>query len=351
MFYLKSIVLASSLLMSLVSSEMSTLRHTLYINSGRPTLEPAYGSIFTTHVHIPNATWIRIEIDVLNTDIDEATVLVITSKKDKFQQTFDNIEVLRQWGGKSAYFNGDSVMIELKNQGMYRRCPAQVVITGAVTDDFKQQPRSEQVNAGTVTKFRREGRLMPAGCTAFIINDGNGGMLSSASCLGAQENEALIVQFHVPEPDEQGRISHPRPDHQYPVDLRSIQKASQVKEGEDWMYFGTFKNSNTGKHAYEVQKSRHKLGKSHHMKETFEQMAVTGYTGSLGQRTVEVDKMEGVQVEGFILKDLPHGFNGAALMDTKTQRIVAIYNGNGHATSVTHPELIRALKNPLGVCK
>ena len=71
---------------------------------------------------------------------------------------------------------------------------------------------------------------------------------------------------------EDGTVQHPHPNDQYMVDSKSIQctlwnvdtvlmayAADEVEEGNDWLYFGAHRNTNTNLTAYEAQQDCYRL--------------------------------------------------------------------------------------------
>ena len=89
-------------------------------------------------------------------------------------------------------------------------------------------------------------RLMPVGCTAWLINDCGKCLLSAGHC-GAGAGSS--VQFNVPFSTGGGSLVFPPPEDQYAYDNNSRQFLNST---DDWQYFGVFPNSNTGLTAYEA---------------------------------------------------------------------------------------------------
>ena len=88
----------------------------------------------------------------------------------------------------------------------------------------------------------RSGRLLPVGCTGWLIQDCAGCALTAGHCSGALS----VLQFNVPPSLANGSIQNPPPSDQYPVDPASLQSNGGQGVGNDYAYFGTFANGTTG---------------------------------------------------------------------------------------------------------
>jgi hypothetical protein len=198
--------------------------------------------VFATVVGQPGATWVRLtfrDVELAgSTETESASLLVLTSIRDGARQVL-NADELRRWNNTSAYFNGDSVRVELiasPGTGTNR-----VVVEQVIAGDGSATRSLCGTDDRVLSDDSRVGRLMPSGCSAFLINDAGKCMLTAGSCA---PGAGSVVQFNVPLSGANGAIVHPSPDHQYPVDAASVQ-SSTVATGADWSYFGVHANSNT----------------------------------------------------------------------------------------------------------
>src|SRR5262245_6461359 len=87
------------------------------VDSGRVfNNQPGARSVFETEVGVPGATWLRVRfVDSLlagDPKDGDGSYLLITSMLDGAAQ-YLNATHLAQWQNTSAYFNGDTVRIEL----------------------------------------------------------------------------------------------------------------------------------------------------------------------------------------------------------------------------------------------
>ena len=203
-------------------------------------------SLLLQVVHVDGAHWLRLVLE--RVDIGSCQ-LRIRSLLDDAVQVHD-AESIRQWSNTSAYFNGDIVLVELLSGDVIEEC--RFSIRGAWTELGGGSVASTicgDIDDRLPSTDPRAGRLMPATCTAWIIDDLNHCMLSAGHCIPPG---ASVIQFNVPESTENGSLQHPGPEDQYAVDFESMQFSNQGV-GDDWAYFGCFQNTETGLTAAEAQ--------------------------------------------------------------------------------------------------
>jgi hypothetical protein len=210
------------------------------IDSGQlvPTALPPHPAtpLFEALLHAPGSAWVR--VNLAGTTLAEGATLVVVSSQDGARQTLSR-DTLAQWAESSAYFNGPAVRIEL-HAPPGSTAPSRVVATGLWAEDFEQA--TPATICGTtddrVPSFdNRLGRLSN-GCTAWIINDLNGGYLTAGHCgLSA----GSVLGFNIPPSTPSGGLQQPPPEDQYAVDAASNQGVSGGT-GNDWRYFGVFPN-------------------------------------------------------------------------------------------------------------
>ena len=206
----------------------------------------ARGVVYSTTIHVPDATWLRLTFDeatLARTPAGgQSTVLRITSLADGAMQHHTS-QTLKQWSDTSAYFNGDAVRLDLiadPDVGA-SRVRITVVMIGIPGGDISTSicgPTDDRLPSDDP----RAGRAMPIGCTAWLLNDANNCLLTAGHCSG---NNLQLVEFNVPLSDGGGNHQHPGPEDQYTVDVSSKQ-AVAGGVGNDWGYFGCFPNSETG---------------------------------------------------------------------------------------------------------
>jgi V8-like Glu-specific endopeptidase len=195
-------------------------------------------------------------------------VVRITSSVDNSVQ-YLNSETLSQWSYRSAFFNGGKLLVEVlvDPRDEVRRPaksekPALVIKQITVNnedssfqdDPITIPPPNSLCNAADLRKpsaDMRSGRMYPVGCTAWNIHDAKGCQLTAGHCFDGGDAKEMVYQLNVPVSRVMtsgsrkfGVPRHPAPGFQFAVDPASVQFA--LSDDEDYGYFGTFPNSNTG---------------------------------------------------------------------------------------------------------
>jgi hypothetical protein len=226
-------------------------------------------------ISVPGAAWMQLQFSRVHLGPDG--VLTITDASGEFQ-TFSQAQI-DAWGGLSAVFNGSEVRVSLKpGDGATEPVSARVkdiiiglpasAVSGAevvtpqplrnllgpdikrfLPDDLRglwkegMAPR-EAICGSTDDRVAsanpRVGRIMPIGCTGWLI-DGNR-LLTAGHCIGAATQ---TVEFNVPASQNNGTIVAPPVRDQYRVISGSI--VSQTGGvGNDWAVFQVLANTQTG---------------------------------------------------------------------------------------------------------
>ncbi len=217
-------------------------------------------TVFSTVIQVPEAVWVRLDFDevLLAGDIGAGTAstLRMTSLADGGYQVMNATHVA-QWHHSSAYFNGDSVKVEViahPHTGPNRLVISEVTI-GVVGADGGERTICDGVDDRTFTTDRRVGRGRNAAgeakCTAFIINDCQHCLLSAGHCEG-HLNPAGQIHFNVPKSTAAGTPVMSNPNDQYAIDVTSWSFTANGS-GDDWSYFGCFPNPTTGLTPYQAQ--------------------------------------------------------------------------------------------------
>ncbi len=323
--------------MTALAQEPRTLR--LDIDSGdvRAPRSAEPDIVFSTPVHCPGASWVRVKFGPSTLAGDAAAAgatIRITGQEDGAVQ-FLTAESLKRWGFTSAYFNGDRVTVDLI--GFPGSGPSRVRIEGAEAGVAGAGAGTLCGDPGEPSGDSAVGRVLPEGRTAFLINDANR-MLLSSGAVGA----GSVVQFNIPGANPDGSLRHPSPMDQYPVDAGSVQHAA------GWAYFGVFPNANTGLTPAQVQNSYHRLALA--VPAQGEGARVVGQTSAsdAGDYTVEDHTL----VHAARAADLGAPVIGASgeVLAIHTASACDSPSGRSTAVSIDHPALRRALANPRGVC-
>jgi V8-like Glu-specific endopeptidase len=204
--------------------------------------------VWATEVLVPQAPWLRLwfeEVTLAGTVGTDGSFLKIISTHDGHWQRLD-AEHVENWSLSSAYFNGESVIVELwayPNTGANRLIMNEVMVgqdpVDAKTICFTTDDR-------VLSHDTRVGRLS-TGCTGWLINH-NGSAnryLTAGHCI-TNGSVGNVMFFNVPLSTATGAFVAPPPEYQYPVQASSIQSNGGVGVGNDMATFQTFANSNTG---------------------------------------------------------------------------------------------------------
>ena len=329
--------------------------------------------VYSQDLTVPGTTWLRLYFDPATTLGKHkgglSTRLKITSLADGATQ-LHSAESLRQWRHSSAYFNGDTVRIELladPDPGSDAE-PSRVRIRelDAGRPPFGSAGKSicGALDDRTLSDDERIARVMPEGCTAWLIHDDQTCFLSAGHCEGSGFD---VVQFNVPLSEADGTVNHPGPEHQYPVDPASIQFSNQGI-GDDFLYFGTFANGQTQLTPFEAQGRAFVLG-TPPVAADGQILRISGYgsvdgtqgtpqTWNQAQHTHD-GPLTVVSPDSLRYQiDTTGGDSGAPVIALPSGEVIGIHShagcsetgGANHGTSITLPALQSALANPTGIC-
>ena len=326
--------------------------------------------IYTEQVQVGDAPWIRLQFAeaVLGEAPvgGEPTILRVTSKLDGAAQYMKAIH-LQQWSNTTAYFNGDTVTIEvIADPGAM---PSRLVLSGGWVGipDEPDPNEPESICFGTddrvLSSEPANARLMSVGCTAWIISDASNCLLTAGHCTTTSTS---VVQFNVPLSTGSGGTVNPPPEHQYAVDLTSVQTVGSGGIGNDWKYFGCHPNTNTGLTPYQAQQDAYDLAPAAPAV-TNQQIRITGYgtvSSPVSPTWNQVQKthtgpyfsMTGTTVQ--YQTDTTGGNSGSPVFDMSTGLAIGIHThagcnsggGANNGTAIHHPGLQAALASPQGVC-
>jgi V8-like Glu-specific endopeptidase len=321
--------------------------------------------VYTTSVRSAGAAWLRLsfsDVTLAGDPAADGAMLRITSQADGAVQ-YLNAEQLAQWANSSAYFNGEAVTVELL--AFPGTGDSRVVIDQAAVGDAAQYAARTICGATddrTLSSDRVNARLLPAGCTGFIIGDPNRSMLTAGHC---GVSSTTVVEFNVPMSGTDGTLMHPSPSDQYAVDPASIQ-ASDNGLGNDWTYFGCFPNSNTRMTPVQAQGQWYNLA-LHAPAPAGQTLRVTGYgtvSAPVSLTWQEVQKTATgpyTGQSGMILSyavDTTGGNSGGAIVNLANGTVIGIHTNAGctstgganQGTAIECTGLQTALANPRGVC-
>ncbi len=318
-------------------------------------------------IRVPEASWLRLffaEARLGRIAGGQATVLRITSLADDAVQVLD-ARGLRRWSNTSAFFNGEAVRVEILAAPNAE--PSRLRIEEVMVGE-PPAPGPESICGTTDDRILstdpRAARVVPIGCSVWLIDDAQGCFLTAGHCTGGNFQ---VVEFDVPLSNSNGSTNHPPPDKQYPVDSSSIQ-GTNGGVGNDWAYFGTFPNTDTGLTAVQAQGQTYVLGTPPAVPGG-ETIRITGYGSVSGTQgtPLEWNQVQKTHTGPFssnagttlrYATDTTGGNSGSAVENEDDGTAIGIHThagcfsggGSNQGTSILHPNLQNALANPLGVC-
>jgi len=319
------------------------------------------GTVAYELVRIPGATWIRLHFG--DVALPSATALRVTSLADGALQWLD-AGSLAAWRQSSAYFNGDAVLVEFVARHGATGV-AQIVIESveAGTPSGGVATICGDVDDRAPVNDARIARMLPAGCTAFLIDDLTGCLLTAGHCAAGGATSGLeVAEFNVPPSDESGNMVHPPPSDQYLVDATSVQ-SSHLSTGSDWAYFGLLSNEASGLTARVAQDAWFEIDTAPPAVGSV--LRINGFGGDDSPGTANfapqtalglLVSIAGTTIEHVV--DSTGGNSGSPVINEASGRVVGVHTSGGClesgganvATGLWHPELEAAFSSPSGVC-
>ncbi len=312
-------------------------------------------------VHIQTARSLRLYFDDIqlsgNTFDGTGSTLRITALRDDAIQSM-NADHVAQWQNSSCYFNGNAVMVEVIAQPGTgpNRVALESIDMGLAWNEYEsicgvddRQPSNDP----------RVSRLLPVGCTSWLIDDCGKCYLTAGHCVGFIN----AVEYNVPFSTSGGSWNHPGPEDQYAVDPASIQSNGGGGVGNDYAYFGTFANSNTGLTAFEAQGDAFELV-APPSTTSGNTIRITGHgTDSTPNSTynqvqqTHVGPLVGASTSSLqYATDTTGGNSGSPVIWEQTDQAIGIHthggcsSGANNGTAFTQSGLQSVLNNPQGVC-
>lgn len=194
--------------------------------------------VITEEVSEAGATWLRLFFKDVN--LGANGTITITSKLDGATQVL-NATSIADWKNSSAYFNGGEVTVTLSVASNAKGIGFNIarLSVGEFDPMVKTQCGSNDDRVDAADDAI--GRIVPIGCTGWIIT--NGKLVTAGHCIGSN---ADIIEFNVPKSNPDRTIVHPGPEDQYPIGNFVSPYPSSPSRANDWGVFEGFANSQTG---------------------------------------------------------------------------------------------------------
>jgi len=169
-------------------------------------------------------------------DLAPGTRVRVTSMLDGDVQELDS-ESMLMWNNSTAYFNGDTVLVEVI-AGPHTAGNRLAIKDLGIDMGIRPAGANGQcgIIGGTDTRALStetwSARIMPVGCTGTIYCNTGGGMVTAGHCVDGQSN--LVLHFNVPASTSGcGTVAPPVAD-QFPVTNWLFENASPSSVGADW---------------------------------------------------------------------------------------------------------------------
>lgn len=273
------------------------------------------------------ATWLRLFFGNIN--LGNHSSITITSKLDGATQTLD-AKSIKTWNAASAFFNGNSVTITLNVSSLDKEVGLDVVELGVGEPAPSTRSQCGSVDNRTSSNDDAIGRIVPIGCTGWIIT--NGKLVTAGHCTGSR---AQILEFNVPQSNPDRSIVHPGVQDQYPIG-NFVTPYISGQPTTDWAVFTASANSQTGLTPIQAQ------GKSYNVVQSSpgSSITITGYgvdTGSDNQ-TQQTHTGPTASVSSTLVRyqtDTEGGNSGSPIIDAATGNAVGVHAYGGCRTSGT----------------
>ncbi|MCH8344017.1 MAG: proprotein convertase P-domain-containing protein [Planctomycetes bacterium] len=213
-------------------------RHAYHYDSGIRPNQAEVTNVVSEHlVQVDGAAWLRLYFG--DVELEPGSFVRITSQLDNEIQELD-ARGLAMWSNSSAYFNGDSVFIELVAAAKTRQ--NRLVIEEVAREMAVNPLGGCTYPCGICGGDKRvssnenwSGRLFPVGCTASVWNE-QSCLVSAGHCM----TTGLIIQFNVPNSNPNCSINNPPVADQFPIITTDSVNGGV---GNDWAVMTTGTNN------------------------------------------------------------------------------------------------------------
>jgi hypothetical protein len=318
--------------------------------------------VISRTVHVAGAEWLRLAFNAVELagDPERGTgaLLRITSFADGAVQEMNSVH-LAQWQNTSAYFNGDTLQIDIEAQP--GTGASRLVLGRAWAGMGNTKSQCGATDNRVLSNDPRSARALPIGCSAWILDDCKHCMGTAGHC---STSSLQVIQFNVPLSSAGGSLNNPPPEDQYAVDVSSKQSQNSGI-GSDWGYFGVFANSNTGLFPHQKQGAWYTLTPP----PAFgggQTIRITGYgvdsTPSQNNQVQQTSTGPWTLLSGSRLEyqvDTEGGNSGSPVIHESSGLVIGVHTNAGCSTSGSgsnsgtgrnNPNWSAAMASPKGVC-
>lgn len=278
--------------------------------------------VITETIFEEGGIWLRLFFDNIN--LGRKSTLTITSELDGSTQTFTSVNI-KQWNNSTAYFNGDKITLKLTVAPGDQAVGFTIKEIGVGELDTNVKSQCGSVDDRVDSTDDAIGRIVPIGCTGWIIT--NGRLVTAGHCGGSR---AQIIEFNVPKSNPDRTIVHPGPEDQYPISNFQSPYTTSPSQANDWAVFTAGANSQTGQTPIQAQ------GKSYNVVQDApgSTITITGFGTDTGidNQTQQTHTGPLASVNNTFVRyrtDTTGGNSGSPIIDAATGNAIGVHAYGG----------------------
>ncbi len=268
------------------------------------------------------ATWLRLFFK--NVNLGNNSTITITSQLDGATQVL-NSKTIKGWKNTSAYFNGDALTITLSIDPNDSSVGFTIYELGVGEPDPVVRSQCGANDDRRDSNDAAIGRMVPIGCTGWIIS--NGRLVTAGHCANSR---AQIIEFNVPKSNPNRSIVHPGPEDQYPIGDFVTPYSNSPRPANDWAVFRASANAQTGLTPIQAQ------GKSFNVVQDApgNNITITGFGTDTGidNQTQQIHTGPTTSSDGTFVRyrtDTTGGNSGSPIIDAATGNAVGVHAYGG----------------------
>ncbi len=277
--------------------------------------------VITQTISEKGASWLRLFLKDVN--LGNKSTLTITSTLDGATQILTS-KTIKDWKNTTAYFNGDKITLELTVAPGESAIGLTIAELGVGENDPGSKSQCGSTDDRVDSTDNAIGRIVPIGCTGWIIT--NGKLVTAGHCVGSR---AQLIEFNVPKSNPDRTIVHPGPEDQYPIG-NFVTNYVRGRPETDWAVFTASANSQTGQTPIQAQ------GKSFNVVQSApgNNITITGFGTDTGvdNQTQQTHTGPLSSVNNTFVRyrtDTTGGNSGSPIIDTATGNAVGVHAYGG----------------------
>ncbi len=284
--------------------------------------------IITETISEEGAIWLRLFFKDIN--LGKNSMLMLTSALDGATQTLTSATI-KTWRNSTAYFNGDKITLKLIVAPGEESIGLTLKEIGVGELDPNTRSQCGSADDRIDATDNAIGRIVPIGCTGWIIT--NGRLVTAGHCV---DSRAEILEFNVPKSNPDRTIVHPGPEDQYPIQSGDFVSPypNSPSAANDWGVFTVVANTQTGLTPIQAQ------GKSFNVVQNApgDNITITGFGTDTGidNQTQQTHTGPLSSVDNTFVRyrtDTTGGNSGSPIIDAATGNAVGVHAYGGCTTS------------------